>query len=102
LHGFKGSESLTKYAKHLKDRRRKAFDTASKNITTSQRRQEDHSRDQVRGGTCSYRDRVKGGVPEIGDRVLVKIVAFDGTHKLSGKWEEELYLVVDQPNKITK
>ncbi|VDI33668.1 Hypothetical predicted protein [Mytilus galloprovincialis] len=32
------------------------------------------------------------------DRVLVKILAFDGTHKLQDKWEEEPYVILDQPN----
>jgi len=64
--------TLTKYVKDLKGRLRKAYDIAFNYITTSQRRQEDH-----------YSDRVRGDVPEIGDRVLVKIVAFDD------KWKEE-------------
>ena len=28
---------------------------------------------------------------EVGDRVLVKVVAFDGKHKLADKWEEAVY-----------
>lgn len=35
---------------------------------------------------------------EIGDRVLVKILAQDGKHKLSDKWAEEVYIVLDQQN----
>ena len=34
----------------------------------------------------------------MGDRVLVKIVAFEGKHKLSNKWEDEPYVVLRQPN----
>ncbi|VDI53176.1 Hypothetical predicted protein [Mytilus galloprovincialis] len=34
-----------------------------------------------------------------GDRVLVKILAFDGKHKLADKWEEDPYQIVNQPNK---
>jgi hypothetical protein len=37
-------------------------------------------------------------VLDIGDRVLVKIVAFDGRHKLSDKWENDPYVVLNQPN----
>ena len=33
-----------------------------------------------------------------GDRVLVKILAFDWRHKLSNKWEEEAYVVLKHPN----
>lgn len=30
--------------------------------------------------------------------MLVRILAFDGKHKLSNKWEEDPYIVTDQPN----
>ncbi|KAL3841535.1 hypothetical protein ACJMK2_019662 [Sinanodonta woodiana] len=33
-----------------------------------------------------------------GDRVLVKIVAFDGKHKISDRWETNAYIVESQPN----
>jgi hypothetical protein len=33
-----------------------------------------------------------------GDRVLVKIVAFEGKHKLANRWEEDIYVVSAQPN----
>ena len=35
--------------------------------------------------------RCRGAVVECGDRVLVKIVAFDGKHKISDKWENDPY-----------
>ena len=35
---------------------------------------------------------------EVGDRVLVKIVAFDGKHKLSDRWEPDPYIIVRQPS----
>lgn len=35
---------------------------------------------------------------EIGDRVLVKKLAFEGRHKLADKWEEDVYIVKDQPD----
>lgn len=28
----------------------------------------------------------------------MKIIAFDGKHKLSDKWEEDVYIVLDRPN----
>jgi len=34
---------------------------------------------------------------EIGDRVLVKKLAFEGTHKIAGRYEKDIYRVVDQP-----
>ncbi len=33
-----------------------------------------------------------------GDRVLVRVVAFDGKQELSNKWEEDVYSVISQPN----
>ena len=33
----------------------------------------------------------------IGDRVLVKVVAFEGKHKIADKFEKETYQIVDQP-----
>jgi len=34
---------------------------------------------------------------DVGDKVLVKILAFDGKHKIQDRFEEELYDVVEQP-----
>lgn len=34
----------------------------------------------------------------VGDRVLVKILAHDGKHKLSDKWSDEIYVVTEQTN----
>ena len=31
-----------------------------------------------------------------GDRVLAKIVSFDGKHNISDKWEDEPYIALDQ------
>ena len=33
-----------------------------------------------------------------GDRVLIKILAHDGKHKLSDKWADDIYVVTSQPN----
>ena len=35
---------------------------------------------------------------EIGDKVLVKRKAFTGKHKISDRWESNVYKVVDRPN----
>lgn len=47
----------------------------------------------------NYDIRARGAVIQPGDKVLVKIVAFDGPHKLSDKWEEDPYIVISQPNR---
>lgn len=42
--------------------------------------------------------QIRGGTVKIGDRVLVKIVAFEGQHKLADSWEQDPYIVIGQPN----
>ena len=42
--------------------------------------------------------KMRGADVEVGDRVLVKILAFDGKHKLADRWEEAVYKVVKKPN----
>lgn len=46
----------------------------------------------------TYNTKVRGGIVRVGDRVLVKIVSFDGKHNLAGKWEQEPYTVIAQPD----
>ena len=40
---------------------------------------------------------MRGAEIQTGDRVLVKIVTFEGKHKISDEWEDEPYIVLDQP-----
>lgn len=42
--------------------------------------------------------KIKSSVLKPDDLVLVKIVAFDGRHKLADKWENEPYVIINQPN----
>ena len=71
----------------MKDRLQKAYDIASRATKKAQERQKHY-----------YDLKVRGNNIEVGDRVMVKIVAFDGKHKLSNRWEEEPYVVLDIPN----
>ena len=80
-------KSMTQYISHMKDRLRKSYEIAQKATQKSQERQKDN-----------YDVKIRGGKVEVGDRVLVKIVAFEGRHKLSNKWEDEPYVVLRQPN----
>ena len=32
-----------------------------------------------------------------GDRVLIKMLAFDGKHKIADRFEEDVYTVIEQP-----
>lgn len=41
----------------------------------------------------------KGVSIDVGDRVLVKKVAFNGKHNIADRWEDEPYLVITKPNK---
>ena len=79
--------SLTKYVENMKERLRKSYELASEAVKRSQHRQKEH-----------YDLKSRGAVLEVGDRVLVKVVAFDGRHKLADKWEEEPYVIICQPN----
>ena len=45
--------------------------------------------------TTKQKDRV--GL-KVGDRVLVKVVAFDGKHKIANRWEDNPYIIIQQPN----
>jgi hypothetical protein len=44
-----------------------------------------------------YNRKVRGGLIELGDRVLVKNVGFQGPHKLVARWEAQPYQVVGKP-----
>ena len=45
-----------------------------------------------------YDISVRDSILHPGDRVLVRNVAFKGKHKLADKWEEDVYIVLEQPN----
>ena len=46
-----------------------------------------------------YNRKVKGVSLECGDLVLVKNVGLKGKHKLADRWKQEVYVVIEQPNK---
>jgi predicted DNA binding CopG/RHH family protein len=45
-----------------------------------------------------YDIRIRGAAIKPGDRVLVKVVSFDGKHKLADRWEHDSYIVLSHPN----
>lgn len=79
--------TLRKYIANLKLKLENSYKLAKESTEKAQKRQK-----------RNYDIKVRGAVIQPGDRVLVKIVAFDGRHKLSDKWEEEPYIVHFQPN----
>lgn len=81
-------ENLNAYIKSLKSKLEQSYNLAKKSIQISQEKQKKN-----------YDIKARGAVIQPGDKVLVKIVAFDGPHKLSDKWEEDPYIVISQPNK---
>ncbi|XP_048248954.1 uncharacterized protein LOC125378132 [Haliotis rufescens] len=81
------SRSMSKYIRNLKDNLQQAYELASANAKRSQTRHK-----------SNYDYRARATQLEKADRVLVKKVAFDGKHKLSDKWEEDVYIVIKQPN----
>lgn len=80
-------ENLNAYIKSLKSKLEQSYNLAKKSIQFSQEKQKKN-----------YDIKARGAIIQPGDKVLVKIVAFDGPHKLSDKWEEDPYIVISQPN----
>jgi len=81
------SRTVLQYTKALQERLRKAYELAVSKSQLSQAHQK-----------TQYDRKARAAVLEKGDRILVKIVAFDGRHKLSDKWEDDVYVILDQPN----
>ncbi|MES9879749.1 MAG: DDE-type integrase/transposase/recombinase, partial [Sedimenticola sp.] len=81
------SANTSKYAEDLRNRFRSSYDKARKTIQTSQDKQKK-----------SYDYRIRGAHLHPGDRVLVKVMAFEGRHKLVDKWSEDVYTIVRQIN----
>ncbi|XP_067670212.1 uncharacterized protein [Haliotis asinina] len=85
--GTAKQKSMASYTSELKDRLTQAYDIASIAARKSQSRNKN-----------LYDQKARAAILEKGDRVLVKVVAFDGKHKLADKWEQDIYVILDQPN----
>lgn len=73
------------YVDKLQERLENAYKVAADEAERSAQKQKKH-----------YDKRARAGVLQVGDRVLVKILAFDGRHKISNRWEEHPYVVTKQ------
>jgi len=86
-YGLEGNQeethSLTDYVSKMRERLTQAYHIASTAIKKAGVHQKKN-----------YDARVRGAVLNVGDRVLVKVLAFDGKHKLFDRWEEEPYVIV--------
>lgn len=79
--------TYTEYISNLQQRIQETFDRVQKNSNQSREKQK-----------VMYDRKARAAKLEVGDRVLVKILAHEGKHKLSDKWTEEIYVVTEQPN----
>ena len=79
--------SKTRYIEDMKERLQKSYQLAMKSAQKAKERQK-----------ANYDLKTRGAKIEEGDRVLVKIVAFEGKHKIADKWEEDPYIVKRIPN----
>ena len=84
--GLRKAVKGSNYIKDLRDRLNHAYHLATEASKRSQQKQKE-----------GYDTRVRGATITVGDRVLVKIVAFKEKHKLADKWEQEPYRVLGQP-----
>ena len=82
-----GEKNYNRYVTALRDRLKEAYRLATQEAEKSQE-----------GQKKNYDLRARAAVLEPGDRVLVKVLAFDGKHKLADKWESGAYKVLEKPN----
>ena len=47
---------------------------------------------------ADYDKKARAAKFSIGERVLVKVLAFEGKHKIQDRSEEDIYTVIEQPN----
>ena len=85
--GNENDVSYTEYITELQTNIQEAFEKVQKNADKARQKQK-----------LTYDIKARAARLEVGGRVLVKIVAFDGKHKLSDKWTEEIYIVTEHPN----
>ena len=69
----------------MKKRLEYAYQLASKRIDNAHKNQKNN-----------YDKKIRGGTTEVG--VLLRNVSLRGKRKLADKWQEQVFLVVDQPN----
>ena len=86
-HESSGPVTSHDYINSLKEGLKKAYDLAESSVKRSQADQKDR-----------YDKRIFGAVLELGDRVLLRNVGLQGTHKIADKWSQDVYVVVEQPN----
>ena len=80
-------KTFSDYIADLQNKIKDAFDIVNRNANKSRDKQK------------TYYDLKARAVRLLeGDRVLIKILAHDGKHKLSDKWADDIYMFTSQPN----
>jgi hypothetical protein len=87
LFGIESDTEHQNYVQRMKETLQYAYKVASQHIAKSQAH-----------GKFHYDRKAKAATVRVGDRILVRKVRFDGTHKLVDKWEKDIYVVLNQPD----
>ena len=82
------TENYTQYVESLRTRLASAYELANKMADQARVNQKSNFDKKARVATINENDRV-----------LVRTLAFEGKHKLADKYEDQVYIVVDQPNR---
>ena len=82
-----GQKSYTSYVTKVRHGIKAAYELASNIANRAQQRQKDN-----------HDLKARAAILEVGDRVLVKRLAFQGKHKIADRWEDFPYIVLEQPN----
>ncbi|XP_033744324.1 uncharacterized protein LOC117330212 [Pecten maximus] len=80
-------QPLSKFVSSLRENLKNAYDSARRFTSTAAEHQK-----------RNYDRKARAVALQDGDRVLVRIMAFEGKHKISDKWEDDEYVVIRQPN----
>ena len=82
------SNDTKKYLEDLRDRIETTRNIVKKHTEKAQMKQKEQ-----------FDKRAKASKIMVGDKVLVKILAFDGKHKIADRFEEDIYTIIEQPIK---
>ena len=81
------NKTYSEYITDLQGKIKDLFDIVNRNA------------DKARDKQKAYYDlKVRAAQLLEGDRVLIKILAYEGEHKLADKWADDIYVVTKQPN----
>ena len=85
--GKQNTQMYPAFVESMRKRLKHAYDLASSNIKQAQENQKQY-----------FDLKTRGAVLQVGDRVLIRNVAFKGPYKIEDRWQEPVYLVQEQPD----